>query len=243
VINGAFNRRCFILFQKSVLISLPFTHLQSYLNHRENQNFLIILQDHKSTMAETQTPKETPAKAGDDAAAVDALVNATATTSINDTKPTTEAPSEVTPAKAETTTEAKTDASATERAAAAGAVSLPETKEEAKSDEPAAAAQTSAPVEKKLAFKDDEQDAMSSASSLQHLWALAKAHAHPEVWGVTLADPDVHVPSQVIFQKYLNANDGDLTKAKDQLTKTLDWRAKMKPLELLKEQFSREKKV
>lgn len=194
-------------------------------------------------MAETQTPKETPAKAGDDAAAVDALVNATATTSINDTKPTTEAPSEVTPAKAETTTEAKTDASATERAAAAGAVSLPETKEEAKSDEPAAAAQTSAPVEKKLAFKDDEQDAMSSASSLQHLWALAKAHAHPEVWGVTLADPDVHVPSQVIFQKYLNANDGDLTKAKDQLTKTLDWRAKMKPLELLKEQFSREKKV
>lgn len=62
---------------------------------------------------------------------------------------------------------------------------------------------------------------------------LAKENGHPEIWGVPLADPATHVPSQIVFQKYLNANDGDLDKAKDQLAKTLQWRAKMKPLELV----------
>ena len=70
---------------------------------------------------------------------------------------------------------------------------------------------------------------------------MAKSHAHPEIWGVTLADPASHVPTRVILQKYLNAYDGDLTKSKDTLTKTLDWRAKMKPLDLLKKQFNRNK--
>ncbi|KAJ3563074.1 hypothetical protein NPX13_g8326 [Xylaria arbuscula] len=76
---------------------------------------------------------------------------------------------------------------------------------------------------------------------LQELWATAKAHDYPEIWGVTLADPATHVPSQIVLQKYLNANDGDIVKAKDQLTKTLDWRKKTKPLELIKQTFSKEK--
>jgi len=46
------------------------------------------------------------------------------------------------------------------------------------------------------------------------------------------------VPSQIVLQKYLNANDGDVAKAKDQLTKTLTWRAQTKPLELLKKSFN-----
>ncbi|KAK8075832.1 hypothetical protein PG997_010495 [Apiospora hydei] len=54
----------------------------------------------------------------------------------------------------------------------------------------------------------------------QDLYATQQASGHPEIWGVTLQDPSHHVPSQIIFQKYLNANDGDLAKAKDQLTKT-----------------------
>lgn len=192
-------------------------------------------------MADTQT-KETPAKAVDDTTAVDALVDATAATTIKPTEPATEPASEVAPVKAsEATTEAKADDKAAEPTAAAVPAVTAETKPEAKAEEPTAAAAAPAPVEKKVDFKHDEKDAMSSASPLQHLWALAKAHAHPEVWGVTLADPDTHVPSQIVLQKYLNANDGDLTKAKDQLTKTLDWRAKMKPLDLLKEQFNREK--
>ncbi|KAJ8113879.1 hypothetical protein ONZ43_g5045 [Nemania bipapillata] len=77
--------------------------------------------------------------------------------------------------------------------------------------------------------------------SLQELWAIAKAHEHPEIWGVTLADPSTHVPSQIVLQKYLNANDGDVAKARDQLTKTLDWRKKTQPLELIKQTFSKDK--
>ena len=76
---------------------------------------------------------------------------------------------------------------------------------------------------------------------IQDLWASAKSHGHGEIWGVELADPDTHVPSQIIFQKYLNANDGDLNKAKDQLIKTLEWRKETKPLDLVNETFSGEK--
>jgi hypothetical protein len=80
-----------------------------------------------------------------------------------------------------------------------------------------------------------------TATPIEELWTLAKSHGHPEIWGVTLADPSSHIPTQVILQKYLNAYDGDLAKSKDTLTKTLDWRAKIKPLELLKKQFNRSK--
>jgi phosphatidylinositol transfer protein SFH5 len=44
-----------------------------------------------------------------------------------------------------------------------------------------------------------------------------------------------------VLQKYLNANDGDVAKAADQLWKTLEWRAKMKPLDLLKQKFDNSK--
>ncbi|KAL8370029.1 hypothetical protein RB595_000404 [Gaeumannomyces hyphopodioides] len=81
----------------------------------------------------------------------------------------------------------------------------------------------------------------AASTPLKDLWATAQAHAHSEIWGVTLADPETHVPSQIILQKYLNANDGDLAKAKDQLTKTLDWRAKAKPLELLEKKYNKQK--
>ncbi|KAI1818317.1 CRAL-TRIO domain-containing protein [Poronia punctata] len=76
---------------------------------------------------------------------------------------------------------------------------------------------------------------------LKELWATAKAHSHPEIWGVTLQDPTTHVPSQIVLQKYLNANEGDVIKARDQLTKTLDWRQKIQPLELIKQTYSKEK--
>jgi len=76
---------------------------------------------------------------------------------------------------------------------------------------------------------------------IAQLWALAQSIGHPEIWGVNLADPATHVPTQIILQKYLNANDGDLAKAKDQLQKTLEWRAKTKPLELINKTFSKAK--
>lgn len=76
---------------------------------------------------------------------------------------------------------------------------------------------------------------------IAQLWIAAQAHGHPEIWGVPLSDPETHIPSQVIFQKYLNANDGDLAKAKDQLIKTLDWRAKTKPQDLVHRSYSKSK--
>ncbi|KIX10401.1 uncharacterized protein Z518_01483 [Rhinocladiella mackenziei CBS 650.93] len=76
---------------------------------------------------------------------------------------------------------------------------------------------------------------------IEDLWAAAKSHGHPEIWGVYLKDPANDIPTQIILQKFLNANDGDLAKSKDQLTKTLDWRAKIKPLELTQKKFNRHK--
>ncbi|KAI1626612.1 CRAL-TRIO domain-containing protein [Exophiala viscosa] len=81
----------------------------------------------------------------------------------------------------------------------------------------------------------------TKATPIQELWFLVKSNGHPEVWGVTLANPDTHVPTQIVLQKYLNANEGDLKKAKDQLTKTLEWRAKKNPVELLKKKYNRNK--
>lgn len=81
----------------------------------------------------------------------------------------------------------------------------------------------------------------ASTTPLQDLYLASTQHAHKEIWGVTLSDPATHVPTQIVLQKYLNANDGDLGKAKDQLVKTLDWRAKVKPLDLLEKSFSRTK--
>ena len=77
--------------------------------------------------------------------------------------------------------------------------------------------------------------------AIAQLWDASKASSHPEIWGVTLADPETHVPTRIVLQKYLNANDGDVAKAKDQLVKTLEWRAKMKPLDLLKKAYSKAK--
>ncbi|KAI1859548.1 uncharacterized protein JN550_012066 [Neoarthrinium moseri] len=90
--------------------------------------------------------------------------------------------------------------------------------------------------------KDESPPAAATASTpLSDLWTAAEASGHPEIWGVTLQDPTAHVPSQIVFQKFLNANDGDFAKAKEQLIKTLEWRAKWKPLDLLNKKFSKEK--
>ena len=89
--------------------------------------------------------------------------------------------------------------------------------------------------------KSERVEDQPKAGAIQELWSLARSHGHPEVWGVSLADPENHVPSQIVFQKYLNANDGDLTKAKDQLKKTLDWRKQMKPLEMVEQKHPAKK--
>lgn len=49
------------------------------------------------------------------------------------------------------------------------------------------------------------------------------------------------MPTQIVLQKYLNANDGDFARAEKQLIDTLTWRAKTKPLELLNKKYSKAK--
>lgn len=104
---------------------------------------------------------------------------------------------------------------------------------------PATTVETPNKVEESAAESPEEKK--TAATPIEQLWTLAQSKGHPEIWGVTLADPSGHVPTQVVLQKYLNANDGDLVKAKDQLGKTLEWRAKMKPLDLIGKKFNRTK--
>jgi hypothetical protein len=82
--------------------------------------------------------------------------------------------------------------------------------------------------------KAETTPAEAAPTPLAQLFKVAQSHGHPEVWGVTIADPATHIPSQIILQKFLNANDGDVTRATEQLTKTLDWRKETKPLDLVK---------
>ncbi|KAI1207054.1 CRAL/TRIO domain-containing protein [Annulohypoxylon truncatum] len=100
---------------------------------------------------------------------------------------------------------------------------------------------TNAEAPKAEAPKPEAPKTDEATTPIQELWKTVQAQSHPEVWGVTLADPATHVPSQIVLQKYLNANDGDLVKAKEQLTKTLEWRAKLQPLELIKKSYSKTK--
>ncbi|KAK3949149.1 CRAL-TRIO domain-containing protein [Pseudoneurospora amorphoporcata] len=89
--------------------------------------------------------------------------------------------------------------------------------------------------------KKPESGTASQLPPLAQLWKAAEGHAHFEIWGVPLSDPERHIPTQIIFQKFLNANDGDVEKAKAQLLKTLDWRQKTQPQQLVRKMFSKAK--
>ncbi|KAL2261116.1 hypothetical protein VTK26DRAFT_4692 [Humicola hyalothermophila] len=149
-----------------------------------------------------------------------------ASEAVKETSSTTTAPTaqpEATPSDLTVAPAVSETPATTEPPAATEATAAPETAAETKSP-----AETKAPP-------------AAGATPIEQLWSLAKSAGHPEIWGVTLADPGSHVPTRIILQKYLNANDGDLAKAKEQLTKTLEWRAKTKPLELVKKVFSKAK--
>lgn len=68
---------------------------------------------------------------------------------------------------------------------------------------------------------------------------ILKEVDHDEMWGVKLVTPAAsHVPTQIVIQKFLNANDGDLAKAVDQFKGALKFRKEKKPLELIKKTFN-----
>lgn len=63
------------------------------------------------------------------------------------------------------------------------------------------------------------------------------------MWGVALniADPDAHVPTKVVLQKFLRANALDADAAAKQLTSALEWRKKMDAPKLVEQTFDEEK--
>lgn len=72
------------------------------------------------------------------------------------------------------------------------------------------------------------------------LGEILESTNHNEMWGVTLKEGD-DVPTSIVLTKFLRANDGDVSAAKKQLTSALEWRKKMKPLELIKGSYNEEK--
>ncbi|KAH9235407.1 hypothetical protein K456DRAFT_35469 [Colletotrichum gloeosporioides 23] len=114
----------------------------------------------------------------------------------------------------------------TEDAAPAPAAQATETKpEEKKEQKPAAAAAAAAE-------KPAEEKKTSLASLFEKLPGILEAAKHKEMWGVQLSD-NTHVPTTVVLQKFLRANDDDVAKAADQLQKALEWRRDTNPGKLL----------
>lgn len=93
--------------------------------------------------------------------------------------------------------------------------------------EPATAAKEAAP--KKTPFEELDAKVAEIVNEVDH----------DEMWGVKLVTPaSSHVPTQIVIQKFLNANDGDLAKSIDQFKGALKFRKEKKPLELIKKSFS-----
>jgi len=136
---------------------------------------------------------------------------------------------------------------------------------EAITDKPAVAA-AEAPVEPKTeepkpAVSDDKvekpaEDAKAADSAAEEKSApqttlaklasqlpeIKKNTGHDEMWGVKLSDdPETHVPTKIILQKYLRANGDDVAGAVKQLSAALEWRKKYNPVELVESSFDEAK--
>ena len=73
-----------------------------------------------------------------------------------------------------------------------------------------------------------------------HLPHITAKAGHSEMWGVQLSTTD-HVPTKVVLQKFLKANNGDPTAAEQQLLKALEWRKQMQPASLVTQTFDKKK--
>ncbi|KAF9872210.1 cral trio domain protein [Colletotrichum karsti] len=160
---------------------------------------------------------------------------------------TTDAPATAAPAAApaqaaETPVAAAVAAPATDAAVAPAApAAAPETQ---KVNEATPAAQTTPETKSEEKAKTDEKPAAATEkpaeekaktpliSLFEKLPGILDAAKHKEMWGVQLTD-NTHVPTTVVLQKFLRANDGDVVKAADQLQKALEWRRDTNPGKLL----------
>lgn len=70
---------------------------------------------------------------------------------------------------------------------------------------------------------------------------IIKQSGHSEMWGVELSSDASHAPTQVVLQKFLRANNGDVAGAEKQLGAALAWRQKWQPTKLVSQAFSKDK--
>jgi phosphatidylinositol transfer protein SFH5 len=116
----------------------------------------------------------------------------------------------------------------TKPVAAAAAPVAPAAEEKAPAPAPA-------PVEAPSADdKPTEEEKPAVETPLTKLAArlpeITKSVGHTEMWGVQLSDDvDAHVPTKVVLQKFLRANNNDAAAAEKQLVAALEWRKKMNP--------------
>lgn len=64
------------------------------------------------------------------------------------------------------------------------------------------------------------------------LSTILKNADYNEMWGVSLQDLSIHVPTVNVLIKFLRANEGNVKLAEDQLTSALKWRKSMNPVAL-----------
>ncbi|KAK6208821.1 phosphatidylinositol transfer protein sfh5 [Colletotrichum tabaci] len=90
-------------------------------------------------------------------------------------------------------------------------------------------------AEQKPASENPVEKSQTPLTSLfEKLPNILSSAKHKEMWGVQLSDI-THVPTTVVLQKFLRANDDDVSKAADQLQKALVWRRDTNPGKLLDE--------
>jgi hypothetical protein len=205
-----------------------------------------IVEDSKHTMAELPAestpaevaPVEAPAEAPTEAP-TEAPAQAPAEAPAESTAPEA-APAEA-PAEAESAPEPPAKDSAPVEAAAAEAAPTGSAPVEATlapaAEEPKT---TTAQVPSDAAAAKSEGDSKPTVTALSKLFAelesITAAAEYREMWGVELSD-EQHVPSAVVLEKFLRANNKDVAKAKAQLTEALKWRKRVQPAKLLDTEF------
>lgn len=107
--------------------------------------------------------------------------------------------------------------------------------EQAVEPSPAAAGSPGAPASDPVAAKDTPLTKLASQLS-----DITQRAGHSEMWGVQLSNLD-HIPTKVVLQKFLRANNGDSAAAKDQLLSALQWRKDMRPEQLVTQAFDKKK--
>lgn len=150
------------------------------------------------------------------------------------------APAEPAPAKAveETPAEAAPADSAKEDAAPAESAPEPANKDPEPAPATAEETKTAAPPADGTVKKVEAATKTPPVKPLTKLFAelasIKKEADYGEMWGVELSD-ETHVPSTIVLEKFLRANNKDVTKARAQLTDALKWRKRIQPAKLLAE--------